>query len=139
MNKLKLRLKLKRARPKFLRQGWFRLKRLGKVWRAPKGKQSKLRQHMKAKGFMPHPGYGSPQEVRGLHPCGLREVLISNQAQLKNIDPTRQCIRISATVGKKKRLEILKEAAGLKLKVLNPTKKYKEKIKGTQAKEGGEK
>lgn len=137
MNKLKLRLRMKRAKPKFLRQGWFRLKRLGEKWRAPKGKQSKLRQHMKAKGFMPHPGYGSPREVKGTHPCGLKEVLIFNPAQLENIEKTKQCIRISARVGKKKRLEIVKKANDLKLKILNPHKKYKEKIKAKQSEKGG--
>jgi len=76
MNLLKIRLEKKRKKPEFLRQNWFRLKRLGRKWRAPKGKQSKLRRHFFGKGHIPSIGYGSPSAVRGLHPSGLQEVLV---------------------------------------------------------------
>ncbi|NOZ81575.1 MAG: 50S ribosomal protein L32e [Candidatus Micrarchaeota archaeon] len=119
MNLLKIRKILKSRKPKFLRQNWFRLKRLGEKWRRPKGRHSKLRRSFKAKGFKPDPGYGSPREVRGLHPCGLKEVLVFRPQDLEKINPEKECARISAKVGKKKRMEILKKAEELKIKVLN--------------------
>ena len=119
MNLLKFRKILKSKKPKFLRQNWFRLKRLGKKWRRPKGRHSKLRRSFKAKGFKPNPGYGSPKSVRGFHPCGLREVLVFRPQDLEKIDPKTECVRISSSVGKKKRMEILKKAEELKIKVLN--------------------
>jgi len=122
MRELKLRIKTKRKKPKFIRQGTKNLKRLGKKWRRPRGSQSKLRKHKKAKGFLPHPGYGSPKSVRGLHPSGFEDVLIYNVKGLEKIDSKKQSCRIASRVGKKKRIEIMKKAEELKIKVLNPFK-----------------
>lgn len=119
---IRLRRKAKRNKPEFLRQNWFRFPSLGKKWRAAKGNQSKLRMHKKGKGFEPQPGYGSPSAARGLHPSGLSEIIAYNTAALNNIDSRTQCIRIASTVGSKKRQEILKKAAELNIKVLNPGK-----------------
>jgi len=120
MNKLKLRLKMKRKKPEFLRQNAKNLKTLGKKWRMPRGRHSKLKMHKKSKGFMPNTGYGSPVEVRGFHPSGFEEVLIYNSNDLTKINPTNQACRIASTVGKKKRLDIMKKSEELKIKVLNP-------------------
>ncbi len=120
MNLMKIRRILKRKKPEFLRQNWFRLKRLGKKWRRPRGRHSKLRRYMKAKGHVPNPGYGSPKAVRGLHPCGLREVRVFRPQDLEGLDPEKVCVRIASGVGEKKRREIVKKAEELKLKVLNP-------------------
>ena len=35
---LKLRRKLKRKKPEFLRQNWFRFPKLGEKWRRPRGR-----------------------------------------------------------------------------------------------------
>ncbi len=120
MKDLKLRLKTKRKKPKFVRQGGKNLKRLGKKWRKPRGSQSKLRKHKKAKGFIPHPGYGSPKSVKGLHPSGFEEVLVFNVKDLEKINSEKQACRIASSVGKKKRFEIMKKTEELKIKVLNP-------------------
>ncbi len=130
MKALKLRLKLKRKKPKFIRQGGKNLKRLGGKWRKPRGSQSKLRKHKKARGHIPHPGYGSPKSVRGLHPSGFKEVLVYNLKDLEKINPEKQACRIASTVGKKKRLEIMKKAEELKIKVLNPLRIETEKKDG---------
>lgn len=119
---LKLRRILKRKKPRFIRQGGKSLKRLRKKWRAPKGSQSKLRKHKKSRGFIPHPGYGSPKSVRGLHPSGFREILVYNINDLNKINPKIDACRIGKTVGKKKKLEIMKKAEEMKIKVLNPLK-----------------
>ena len=114
-------MKKKKKKPKFLRQMWKAYKRIRKVkWRRPKGSQSKLRKRMKGKGAVVSIGYGSPKEVRGLHPCGLKEVLVHNPKELEKVDPEREVVRISSRVGKKKRIEIIKKAEELKIKVLNP-------------------
>lgn len=136
MNLLKLRLKKKRKKPKFLRQNWFRLPKLGEKWRRPKGRQSKLRRHKKAKGFLPNPGYGAPKQVRGLHPSGLEEVRIFNIKDLEKIEPKKQCVRLASVIGNKKRLEIIKKAEELKIKVLNPITKEKKKEKPKEEKSG---
>ena len=123
----------KRKKPKFLRQGTKNLKRLGKKWRRPRGSQSKLRKYKIARGSMPNPGYGSPKSIRGLHPSGYEDVLVYNTNQLEKLDSKKQACRIASTVGKKKRLEIMKKASELKIKVLNPLKTEKKpEVKNTK-------
>jgi len=109
-----------RKRPKFLRQGVRAYKRLGKKWRRARGYHSKLRRHEKSKGSMPSPSYGTPKRLRFLHPSGFKEVLVFNINDLKKIDSSKEAARLSHTIGKKKRAEILKKAEEMKIKVLNP-------------------
>jgi large subunit ribosomal protein L32e len=122
MNQLKLRKKMKAKKPAFLQQGGQNLKRLKEAWRHPRGKHSKLREHKKHKGFMPQPGYGSPRSVRFLHPSGFQDIIVNNVSDLNNINPEKQACRIAASVGKKKRMEIMKKSNEMKIKVLNPLK-----------------
>ncbi len=116
---LKLRNELNRKRPEFVRQESWRYVRVKPNWRRPRGIDSKMR--LKKKGYPPSPnvGYRGPKLVRGLHPTGFREVLVYNPKDLEGIDPTRCAIRIAARVGKKKRMEIVKKADELGIKVLN--------------------
>lgn len=65
-------------------------------------------------------GYKGPKIARGLHPSGLREVLVHNIDEIENVDPKGQVARIAHTVGKKKRAFILAEAKKKKILVLNP-------------------
>jgi hypothetical protein len=65
-------------------------------------------------------GYKGPKVARGLHPSGLREVLIHNVNDVAAVDPKVQAARIAHTVGKKKRVLILEEAKKKKLLILNP-------------------
>jgi large subunit ribosomal protein L32e len=90
------------------------------VWRKPKGRHNKLRRQIKAKGPLPRPGYGSPAAVRGLHPCGLADILVHNEAMLAPLDPEMHAVRIAAGVGMKKRREIQRKAVDAGLRVLNP-------------------
>ncbi len=117
---LKLRMKLKRKKPEFLRPWHWRLKRLGTAWRRPKGLDDKIAH--KRKGYPPlvEVGYRGPREVRGLHPSGLEEKLVFNIKDLEGLDPSRQAIRIAHTVGRRKKAEIVKRAIKLGLKILNP-------------------
>jgi large subunit ribosomal protein L32e len=126
MNKLKLRLKIKRKKPEFIRKRGKIYKRLGLKWRSPRGVHSQLRRHKREAGNIPKSGYSSPKEVRGLHPSGFEEVLIYNVKNLEKINPTKQACRIASTIGKKKRIEIMKKAEYMKIKILNPFKEKKE-------------
>ena len=105
---------------KFWKQGANYLKRVKERWRKPRGRDTKLRKKQKGKGKVPSIGYGAPAEMRHKHPSGLYELLVSNVDDLSKIDPENQAARISGSVGKKKKLEIVKKAKELKIKVLNP-------------------
>jgi large subunit ribosomal protein L32e len=122
--------KQKKKKPEFVRQRGKILKRLGRKWRWPRGQASSLRIHYKATGHIPTVGYRNPKSVRGLHPSGFREVLVHNLKDLERINPKTEACRIASTVGKKKKIEIIKRAEELKIKVLNPIKIEKEKKEG---------
>ncbi len=109
-----------RKKPKFLRQGARYLKRLKEVWRRPRGLDSKLRVKEKSKGSLPNVGYRAPKELRGLHPSGLKEVLIQSLKDLERIDKEKEAGRIAAKIGKKKRKMIVERARELGIKILNP-------------------
>jgi large subunit ribosomal protein L32e len=117
--KLELRRLLKKKKPIFLRQEWFRYKRLGKKWRSPKGIHSKQKRHFKYRTNVPSIGYSAPKEVRGLHPLGFKEILVHNLKDLAKVNPSREAIRIAHGVGKKKRLELQKKADELGIRILN--------------------
>jgi large subunit ribosomal protein L32e len=107
-------------RARFQRRGIHEKQRLADVWRKPKGRHNKLRRQIKAKGPLPRPGYGSPAAVRGLHPCGLSDILVHNEGMLAPLDPRLHAVRIAAGVGMKKKIEIQKKALDAGLRVLNP-------------------
>lgn len=107
-------------RKKFKRQEWFRFKRLGEKWRKPRGKDSKLRLRRKSKPAIPSTGFRTSKNLRGLHPLGLREVLIYNPKGLNDLVPQKHVVRIGARVGKRQREKILARAEELKIKVVNP-------------------
>ena len=110
------------VRPRFQRRGIHEKKRLADVWRKPKGRHNKLRRQIRAKGPLPRPGFGSPAAVRGLHPCGLADVLVYNEGMLAPLDPAVHAVRIAAGVGKRKRAGIQEKAKEAGFRVLNPRK-----------------
>ena len=104
---------------KFQRGEAWRYKKLGKSWRKPRGRHSKMRKRLGGKLASPAVGYGTKKGLRGLHPSGYREVLVYNPDALDTVDKKTHAARIAAGVGKRKRGEILKKAKKLKLVVLN--------------------
>ena len=118
---VKLREEIKKRKPKFVRYLYRRYKKLRRSgYRRPKGRHNKMRLRIFGKPRMVSISYGAPKKARGLHPSGYAEVLIHNAEELENVDPATQAVRIASSVGTKKKLEILKKAEKLGIKVLNP-------------------
>jgi large subunit ribosomal protein L32e len=110
-------------RPAFRRHEWWRYKKLGgknAPWRLPTGIHSKVRRHFKYRPPVVSIGYRGPEAVRGLHPSGFEEILVHNLAELAKLDKTTQAARIGGTVGGRKAELIMKDAAKLGIRVLNP-------------------
>lgn len=131
---------------RFKRDGYGKKRQLSDSWRKPRGQHNKQREQKKAKGALPKPGFGSPVAVRGMHPSGFFEVLVSSAKDLEGLDPKTQAVRISATVGDRKRVALQEAALAAGLKVLNartvkskakkaPAKKEETKVEGKQKKE----
>ncbi|KZX10738.1 50S ribosomal protein L32e [Methanobrevibacter filiformis] len=104
---------------KFKRQEYARYKKLGVKWRRPRGKTSKMRRYEAGKPDMPSIGYRTPRDIRGLHPSGYKDILVCNMQDLEKLDPATDAGRISATIGKRKKVEMLKKASELGIKILN--------------------
>lgn len=107
---------------KFLRQDYMRHIKLGKhrkkllKWRKPKGRHSKMRRQRKGYPTSPSIGYKSPRKISG-RINGQIPVLVSNLKELfinKN-----SLIIISKKLGARKRIEMLKKADEMKIKILN--------------------
>jgi large subunit ribosomal protein L32e len=125
-NAIKIRERVKRKKPNFVRQESWRYKRLKENWRRPKGIDNKMR--MKIKGWPPtvNVGYRGPKAARGLHPSGYQEVLVHNLVELSKVNPKTQVVRVAHTVGKRKRVKIIAEAKKKKITIVN-LKEIKEK------------
>ena len=116
---LKIRREIKRRKLYFVRRDYYRLSRLSDSWRRPKNRKSRVRRKEKGVVRMPSVGWKSPRKVRGLHPCGKKEAIVHNVKELENYDPKEYVIRIAASVGRRKRIEIVKRAKELGFRVLN--------------------
>ncbi|MBS3748791.1 MAG: 50S ribosomal protein L32e [Candidatus Thermoplasmatota archaeon] len=116
---LAVRKQKKKVTPHFLRQEWFRYKRLPKNWHCPDGITSKMRMNKKYRPARVRVGFRGPKKVRGLHPSGFEEVLVYNVSDLEKIDADKQAARIGGTVGTKKRVAIVEKAKELDIRLLN--------------------
>ena len=117
--KLAIRKQIKKRTPEFLREEWFRYKRIPKNWRRPDGITSKMRINLKYRPNKVRVGFRGPKEVRGLHASGFEEIIIHNVNELERIDPKIQAARIGGSVGTRKRIEIEKKADELEVRILN--------------------
>ena len=107
-------------RPRFVREESWRYKRVRTPWRSPKGKSSRMRRSKDGWPPVVKIGYSHARATRGLHPSGLREVLIWRPKDLQSLDPNTQVARIAHTVGENKRIQIMEEAKKVNIKILNP-------------------
>jgi len=103
--------------PQFLPQIFGRKKRITHRWRKPRGIDSKKRVGKQYMGAVPGIGWKAKKSTRGLHPSGLKEILVYNPQQLEGA--SNVVIRIAASVGQRKRNIIVEKANNLGLRVLN--------------------
>ena len=108
---------------KFLRQDYMRHSKLGKnrkklqKWRRPKGIHSKMRRQRKGYPVSPSVGYKRPKTERNKI-NGHMPILINNLNDLGKIK--KDCIAVlSGNVGARKKIEIIKKAEEMKIKILN--------------------
>jgi len=122
-----------RKKPKFLRRDWHKKIKLGKTikkkrkWRAPKGRDNKMRLREKGYPRVPSIGWGSDKKTRGLI-NGMRAIRVENAKQLEKLKEGDGVI--IGKVGKKKRQELIKLAEKMKIKILNKYKTIESEIKG---------
>lgn len=121
-NLLEIRAEMKRKKPHFKRHDRNKLGRLARSgWRkSVQGHDNKQRNRYAGNEKSPTPGYGSPKEVRGMHPSGFNEAIVHNAAGLDGLDPKKTAVRIGGTVGNRKKIEIVEKARKLNFKILNP-------------------
>ncbi len=112
---------MKKEKPEFLRHLWWKFKKFQNnlKWKKPRGKDNPMR--LKLKGYPPlaSVGYRTPKIIRGLHPTGLKPVVISSVRDLEGLNPAEVIVYISSTVSLKKRVEIIAKAKQLGFKVAN--------------------
>jgi len=131
----------------FKRDGFGKKRQLSDSWRKPRGQHNKQREQKKAKGALPKPGFGSPIAVRGMHPSGFFEILISSAKELEGFDPKTHAVRIRATVGERTRTGLQEKALAEGFKVLNARlvktepnqEKLEESVEGAEKDAGTEK
>jgi len=118
------------TKPKFLRTDSSRYSKLGRnrknlqVWRKAKGRHNKIRKRRVGYPVMPTIGYCSPRSEFG-KVSGLSPILVHNLAELQQVQ--KGSIAIIARVGAKKKIEILKKASEMGIKVANAGGKHESK------------
>jgi len=119
--KLQRKLAKRKEKPVFRRYLSWRFWKFERreYWRKPKGNDSKMR--LQLKGYPPivKVGYGTPAELRGLHPSGLVPVRVSSVRDLEGLNPEKHIVVIASTVGLRKRLALVGEARARGFKVAN--------------------
>jgi len=86
-------------------------------WRKPRGIDN-IRDM--ENGPIPKTGYGTDRKIRHLHPSGYAEKMVFNEKDIEALSAGQEiALRISGTVGKKKREQITKKAKEKNLLLLN--------------------
>jgi large subunit ribosomal protein L32e len=125
---LEVRKTIKGKKPDFKQQNFGRKKRISDRWKRPRGIQSKMRHKFKGYPIMVSKGWRSPVAVRGLNNKGYETVLVHKASDLDHVEK-HHAIIVAATVGNKKRMEIIEKAEKLNIPIANiKVDKFKEKI-----------
>jgi large subunit ribosomal protein L32e len=128
---LKVKAHLKKRQPKFFRQGSHKHKRVARVWRAPKGLHSKMKDSKKGHRAKLQGGYQTPVAVRGLDKHGLKPTIVATPTEMAKLDPKVNSIILVGGLGGRKKLVILEEAQKKKFTVLNAKADAADKIKSS--------
>jgi len=106
--------------PPFHHENAHRWARVARRWRKVRGIDSYTRQKKHGRIAMVRTGYRTPRVTRNLHPSLFIEIPVFRPSDLESLNPDIHAIRIAATVGGRKRQEILSAADAKLLRVLNP-------------------
>ena len=123
MKALAIRRVMKRAKPVFRKQDANKRKKLSRTsYRKPDGYSSGQRKRKRGKVAIPLVGFSSPRAVKGLHASGKKVVMVKNFKDLKLVDKESIGV-ISASVGMRKRLELLKSKVNFSISAESFAKK----------------
>ena len=132
---IEVRNKLKAKKPVFIRHDSHKKVRVSNVWRKPKGRQNKMRLNKKGYARSRSTGYSSPKLSYGLSREGFIQTVITSITQLAGLDPKKNAIIVSRTLGLRRKQEIILAANKQNIKILNiDIVKFEEKVKNIAAK-----
>jgi large subunit ribosomal protein L32e len=117
---LRIARQKKKHKPQFRHEQAHRWIRVSDSWRKLRGIDSATREKRKGRIAMVSSGYRSPKAVRNLHPSLYVEVRVHRPSEVEDLNPDVHAVRIAATVGARKRQEIIAAADAKLLRVLNP-------------------
>ena len=98
---------------KFMRQDYYKFKRLKRSWRRPKGMHSKMRVGKCGSGVRARIGHSSPEKPG--------YIIVKNMGDINNLTKGSEII-ISSNLGSKKTMSIVNKAKEIGLKILNMKK-----------------
>ena len=120
-----------RKKPKFLRTDWHKKIRLGRgvkknqKWHGAKGRQNKFRLNRKGRGQRPKVGWGASGDEKGFV-AGVEAVRVENVKGLEILKKGEGII--IASVGLKKRKEMIAKANEMGLVILNRYKTVEARV-----------
>jgi large subunit ribosomal protein L32e len=114
-------LKRKMRKHEFLRWSWWKFTKFENElkWKKPRGKDNPVR--LALKGYPPKASisYATPHEIKNMHPCGLKPVIIRCVKDLENLDPEKHVLYIASDLGLKKKLELIRIASSRGFRITN--------------------
>jgi len=105
---------------KFRRHNSHALKRVSASWRKPRGTDNKVRYGFRGYVNRVRVGYGTPSKSN--------IVLVSNLGELEKLTGSDATIIFSSTLGKRKKLDLIKKADELNLKIKNVADDFVSKV-----------
>jgi len=109
---------------KFIRRDSVRFSKLGKgrrklqKWRKPKGRDNKMRLQMKGYPDSPSIGWRKSGSISGKID-GLTPKVVNNLKELQSINNKTYSVILSSKVGAKKKIDLIKKAEEMKIKIIN--------------------
>ena len=125
----------KRSKPKFFRKDWHKMIKLGskikkkRKWKSAYGRHNKIRLSKAGHSLKPKVGWMNNKKLKGLVE-NFNIVRVENIKQVEEIKSgSKDVAIIIGRVGGKKKMEIIKKANELKIKILNKYKPEKKESK----------